>query len=189
LGRSLVSLVKHFRLSAVLGRPVEGDRITDPVSLGLAAVREWAEQRTRSETLAVTAFRIAELDGFDPPPPDDEVAFEARVAQLVADHVEPAKSKAYYELGDGRRGLSVAVAWLRPRVEGVPEANEAGHNACVLNGRGLLGVVGRRSDIQGSGVLRRCGHAVAVVPHPDADAAGPVVNLDHAIARSGYFKR
>jgi hypothetical protein len=81
-----------------------------------AAVREWAEQRTRSETLAVTAFRISELDGFDTPPPDDEVAYKARVAQLVADHVEPARSKAYYELGDGRRALAIAFGWLRSKV-------------------------------------------------------------------------
>jgi hypothetical protein len=39
------------------------------------------------------------------------------VARLVADFVEPAKSKAYYELGDGRRGLSLAVGWLRSKVD------------------------------------------------------------------------
>jgi hypothetical protein len=95
---------------------VERKHLDGATALFPAAVREWAEQRTRSETLAVAAFRIAELDGFDPPPPDDEVAFDARVAQLVADHVEPARSKAYDELGDGRRGLSIVVGWLRPRV-------------------------------------------------------------------------
>jgi integrase len=30
-----------------------------------------------------------------------------------ADFVEPAKSKAYNELGDGRRAQAIAVAWLR----------------------------------------------------------------------------
>jgi hypothetical protein len=44
------------------------------------------------------------------------VAFEARVAQLVADHVEPARSKAYDELGDGHRALGIAVRWLRPKL-------------------------------------------------------------------------
>src|SRR6266498_2921616 len=76
---------------------VERKHLDGATALFPAAVREWAELRTRSETLAVTAFRIAELDGFDPPPPDDEATFDARVAQLVADHVEPARSKAYYE--------------------------------------------------------------------------------------------
>ena len=102
---------------------VQRKHLDGATALFPAAVREWAEQRTRSETLAVTAFRIAELDGRDPPPPDDEATFDARVAQLVADHVEPARSKAYYEVGDGRRGLSLAVAWLRPKT--APTA--AGH--------------------------------------------------------------
>ncbi len=95
---------------------VERKHLDGVTALFPAAVRDWEEQRTRSETLAVTAFRIAELDGFDPPPPDDTQAFDARVAQLVADHVEPARSKAYYELGDGRRGLSLAIGWLRPKM-------------------------------------------------------------------------
>jgi hypothetical protein len=95
---------------------VEQKYLNRATALFPAAVREWAEQRTRSETLAVTAFRIAELDGFDPPPPDDTAAFDARVAQLIADHVEPARSKAHHELGDGRRAVSLAVRWLRPKL-------------------------------------------------------------------------
>src|SRR6266581_3344459 len=62
---------------------VERKHLDGATALFPAAVRDWAEQRTWSETLAVTAFRIAELDGFDALPPDDEVAFDARVAQLV----------------------------------------------------------------------------------------------------------
>jgi hypothetical protein len=99
---------------------VERKHLDGASALFPAAVRDWAEQRTQSETLAVTAFRIAELDGFGPPPPDDEAAFDARVAQLVADHVEPARSKAYYELGDGRRGLSLAIGWLRSKEATTP---------------------------------------------------------------------
>jgi hypothetical protein len=66
--------------------------------------------------MAVIALRLAELDRFDPPPPDDPAAVEARVAQLVADHVEPARSTAYNELGDGRRAVIVATRWLRPKL-------------------------------------------------------------------------
>ena len=95
---------------------VERKHLDGATALFPAAVGEWAEQRTRSETLAVSAFRIAELDGFAPPPPDDEAAFDARVSQLVADHVEPARSKAYDEVGDGRRAVSLAVRWLRPKL-------------------------------------------------------------------------
>jgi hypothetical protein len=48
---------------------------------------------------------------------------------MVADHVEPARSKAYHELGDGRRASSIAMGWLRPkpadRVRGVSEGSLA----------------------------------------------------------------
>ena len=81
-----------------------------------AARRAWAEQRTRSETMAVIALRIAELDGADPPPPDDPAVFDARVAALLGDLVEPARSTAYGELGDGRRALAIAVGWLEPKL-------------------------------------------------------------------------
>jgi hypothetical protein len=44
------------------------------------------------------------------------VAIDARVTNFVSDLVEPARSKAYNELGDGRRALAVAVGWLRPKL-------------------------------------------------------------------------
>ena len=83
-----------------------------------AARRAWAEQRSQSETMAVIALRLAELDGAEPAPSDDPVAVEARVGTLMADLVEPARSKAYNELGDGRRALTLAVRWLRPKLLG-----------------------------------------------------------------------
>jgi hypothetical protein len=96
------------------GAPLTGVSVTPGERLG--AVREWDEQRTRTETLGLMAIRMAELDGIDGLPPDDVEANDARVAQFVADHVEPARSKAYHAVGDGRRALSIAVGWLRPRV-------------------------------------------------------------------------
>lgn len=81
-----------------------------------AARRAWAEQRSRSETMAVMALRIAELDGAPAAPPDDQAAFDTRLSDLVSDLVEPARSTAYDELGDGRRALTVAVRWLRPKL-------------------------------------------------------------------------
>jgi hypothetical protein len=79
-----------------------------------AQVREWTEQLERTERIAVSTARLAELDGLDQPPLDDPGAFEARVAQLVADHVEPALLKAHDEMGDGRRAVAVAMRWLAP---------------------------------------------------------------------------
>jgi hypothetical protein len=95
---------------------VERTHLAGATALAPAAVREWDEQRTRTERLGLLAIRMAELDGIDGLPPDDVEANDARVAQFVADHVEPARSKAYHEVGDGRRALSIAVGWLRPRV-------------------------------------------------------------------------
>ena len=79
-----------------------------------ATIRAWAGQRERTEGLADLAIRIAEHDGLDPAPPDEPAAFEARVVQLVADHVEPARVKALDEIGEGRRAASVALRWLEP---------------------------------------------------------------------------
>ena len=81
-----------------------------------AARRAWAEQRTRSETMAVVTLRMAELDGADPGPPDDPAVFDARVTILTADLVKPARSKAYDALGDGRRALAIEVSWLEPKL-------------------------------------------------------------------------
>lgn len=46
------------------------------------------------EQLADLANRLAEIDGLDPSPVDFLDTFTARVDQLVADHVEPARIKA-----------------------------------------------------------------------------------------------
>ena len=99
-----------------------------------AGQRAWAEQRTQTETMAVLALRLAELDGFDPPPPDDAAAVEARVEQLVADHVEPARSTAYNELGDGRRAVAVATRWLRPQLTAGPLVGVRGPGAVTPPG-------------------------------------------------------
>jgi len=92
-------------------------RYLDGVSaLFPAGQRAWDTQRNWSERQAVIAMRLAEFDGAEPPADDDPAAVQARVAQLVADHVEPARLKAYDGLGDGRRALNIAVRWLRPKI-------------------------------------------------------------------------
>jgi hypothetical protein len=42
--------------------------------------------------------------------------FETRVGELIADHVEPARVKALDEMGEGRRAVSIAMAWLEPKL-------------------------------------------------------------------------
>jgi hypothetical protein len=78
--------------------------------------RAWAEQLERTERLAIMAERLAELDGVDPSPPDDQEGFQARVEQLVADHVEPARVKALDEMGEGRRAETIAMRWLERKL-------------------------------------------------------------------------
>jgi hypothetical protein len=102
---------------------VERSHLDGATALFPAAVREWDEQRKRTETLGVLAIHMCELDGTEFSPADDLEAFDARVTQIAADFVEPARSKAYNELGDGRRAMSIAFDWLRPKTVGVPESN------------------------------------------------------------------
>jgi hypothetical protein len=81
-----------------------------------ATARSWTGQRERTETLAVITVRLAELEGLPSLPPDDPEVFEARVSELTADHVEPARVKALDEIGEGRRAVSIAMAWLEPKL-------------------------------------------------------------------------
>lgn len=81
-----------------------------------ATVRSWTGQRERTETLAEITVHLAELEGELALPPDDPEVFETRVSELVADHVEPARVKALDEIGEGRRAVSVAMAWLEPKL-------------------------------------------------------------------------
>jgi hypothetical protein len=81
-----------------------------------ATVRSWLGQRERTDGLAEITVRLAELEGLAPVPADDPEAFEARVGELIADHVEPARVKALDEMGEGRRAVAVAMAWLAPKL-------------------------------------------------------------------------
>jgi hypothetical protein len=96
---------------------VEARYLAGTPALFPAGRRAWDDQRDLSEKSAVMAIRIGELDGFGEPPPDDPAAFDARVAQLVADHVEPSRSTTYDEMGDGRRAYSIASNWVMTKVE------------------------------------------------------------------------
>ncbi len=60
------------------------------------------------------------------------------IAQLVADHVESARSRAYDELGDGRRALALAVrgcarrSWLQRRSPLVQPARRPRHYGWIV---------------------------------------------------------
>ena len=74
------------------------------------------QQLRRSQELAVTAMHLAELDGVEPPEPDDPETVTLRASQLVADLVEPAKSTALEKLGEGMPAFDIANAWLRTKL-------------------------------------------------------------------------
>ncbi len=78
--------------------------------------RAWETQRESSECSAVLADRLAELDGLGSTIENEPPVFDARVAELVVDYVEPARSRAYDELGDGGRAQAIAASWLRQRL-------------------------------------------------------------------------
>jgi hypothetical protein len=83
-------------------------------------------QLRSSQEIAVTAVRLAELDGLPPAAPADAEALSGRVTELVADLVEPAKSTALEKLGEGERALSVATGWLRMKL--APKTSTAGES-------------------------------------------------------------
>jgi hypothetical protein len=112
----LIGRVSELHAMEAARLEVERRYLDGVATLFPAGQRAWDIQRTESERGAVIAMRLTEFDGAAPPPDDDPMAIEARVAKLVADHVEHARLKAYDELGDGRRALKVAVRWLRPKI-------------------------------------------------------------------------
>jgi hypothetical protein len=79
-------------------------------------VRAWDEQVRNTETLADVACRLAELDGVSPAEPPDPEADAARVTELAADLVEPAKTTALEKLGEGEQAQRIAIGWLRPKL-------------------------------------------------------------------------
>ena len=81
------------------------------------AVQAWDAQLTSTQTIADVACRLAVLDAVPPAEPPDPDAASARVTELVADLVEPAKTTALEKLGEGEQAQSIAAAWLRPKLE------------------------------------------------------------------------
>jgi hypothetical protein len=78
-------------------------------------VAAWDEQLRNTEMFADVACRLANLDGVPPAEAPDSDAGSARVTELVADLVEPAKTTALEKLGEGEHALIVALDWLRAK--------------------------------------------------------------------------
>ena len=88
-----------------------------------ATARAWAEQLHDSQTSAVLALRLAELDG-RPDAAEEQPGLppDGRVERCVADLVEVARIKTLTDLNEGRAALQRMQAWYRPRVEAEPSS-------------------------------------------------------------------
>jgi hypothetical protein len=81
----------------------------------------WEEQIHSTQVIAAMAVRMAELDGARAAPTPDPETPSRRTTELVADLVEPAKSETLDKLGEGRRSLDIANAWVRRKLRQVPQ--------------------------------------------------------------------
>jgi hypothetical protein len=99
-------------------RYVEVDAAEIPARTRLAAeaAAAFRRQLRSSQEIAVTAVRLAELDGLPPAAPADPEALSRRTTELVIDLVEPAKAEALDKLGEGARAFDIANDWLRRRM-------------------------------------------------------------------------
>jgi hypothetical protein len=111
----LLFRVAELRAAREARATVEARYLAGHTALFPDAVKAWDEQLRNTETLADVACRLAELDGVPPAEPADPDAVSARVTELVADLVEPAKATALEKLGEGEQSLAIATAWLRPK--------------------------------------------------------------------------
>jgi hypothetical protein len=111
-----VARASELRALEAARKRVEARHLDGYPALFPATVLSWLGQRERTEGLAAITVQLAELEGLAPVPADDPDVFEARVGELMADHVEPARVKALDEMGEGRRAVSIAMAWLEPRL-------------------------------------------------------------------------
>jgi hypothetical protein len=96
-------------------KTVEARYLAGHTALFPDAVQAWDAQLTSTQTIADVACRLAVLDAVPPAEPADPDAVSARVTELVADLVEPAKTTALEKLGEGERAQHLAIGWLRPK--------------------------------------------------------------------------
>jgi hypothetical protein len=101
-----------------MGRPgdpsAHGDTDAPLLSIGDPSVA------CRRVGVCALALRAAELDEVPIPPDELETAVSRRADRLLADLVEPARSRALERLGDGASALSIATRWLRRKRDDEP---------------------------------------------------------------------
>jgi hypothetical protein len=116
----LLFRVRELRSAQEAREAVEARYLAGHTALFPDAVEAWDAQLRSTEIIADLACRLAELDGVSPAEPPEPEADAARVTELVADLVEPAKTTALEKLGEGEQAQRIAMGWLRPKL--VPAA-------------------------------------------------------------------
>ncbi len=95
---------------------VEGRYLDGHAALFPDVAAAWEQQVRSTEAIADMAVRLAELDGVPAASLPDPEALSRRIAELVADLVEPAKAEALEKLGEGRQALGIAAGWVRTKL-------------------------------------------------------------------------
>jgi hypothetical protein len=108
--------VNELRAAQEARVTVEARYLAGHTALFPDAVKAWDEQLRNTETLADVGCRLAALDGVPPAEPPESDAVSARVTELVADLIEPAKTTALEKLGEGEQAQGIAIGWLRPKL-------------------------------------------------------------------------
>jgi hypothetical protein len=112
----LLFRMAELRAAQEAREAVEARYLAGHTALFPDAVQAWDAQLRSTETIANLACRLAELDGVPPAEPPNPDTGSARVTELVADLVEPAKTTALEKLDEGRQAFTIATAWLRPKL-------------------------------------------------------------------------
>jgi hypothetical protein len=112
----LLFRVAELRAAEEAWTTVEARYLAGHTALFPDAVQAWDAQLRSTEIIADFACRLAELDGVAPAEPPDPAADTARVTELIADLVEPAKTTALEKLGEGEQAQRIAIGWLRSKL-------------------------------------------------------------------------
>ena len=115
--RDLISFRVSELGATAQARTIVAERYLQGQSALFPNVAAASEEQLKSTTLiADMAFRMAEIDGVPAAAPPDPEALSRRIAELVADLVQPAKSDALDKLGEGKRSFDIANAWVRGKL-------------------------------------------------------------------------
>jgi hypothetical protein len=113
----LLFRVAELRAAQGAREAVEARYLAGHTALFPDAVEAWDAQLRSTEMVADLACRLAALDGVPRAETPDPAAASARVTELVADLVEPAKTTALEKLGEGEQAQRIAMGWLRPKLQ------------------------------------------------------------------------